>query len=89
MSQNVEQLTRSGARALCPPCVLERFGVAANATDMEELHPGFAPPKLNQEHEQLKTHELLFGMVLCGVVMGKLGLGKHLTLCMGQKTIIT
>ena len=47
-----------------PSCVLKRFDVAANATDMEELHPGFAPPELNEEHEQLKTHKLLFGMVL-------------------------
>ena len=54
----------SGPRALYPSCVLERFGVAANATDMEELYPGFASPELNEEHEQLKTHELLFGMVL-------------------------
>ena len=57
VSRNIEQLTRSGARAARPLCVLGRFGVTASKSDclrriemdvwnLEELYPGFAQPEL-------------------------------------------
>ena len=58
VSRNIEQLTRSGARAVRPLCVLGRFGGTASESDclgriemdvqnLEELHPGFAQPELS------------------------------------------